>query len=56
MTKRLYLPLLMALVVAFSSCSSKMGELSSDYFTVTPQVLEAVGGFLIKRIKTRRPL
>jgi Flp pilus assembly protein TadD len=34
----------MALVVAFSSCSNKMGELSSDYFTVTPQVLEAVGG------------
>ena len=44
MTKRLYLPLLMALVVALSSCSSKMGELSSDYFTVTPQVLEAVVG------------
>ena len=44
MTKKLYLPLLMALVVAFSSCSKKMGELSSDYFTVTPQVLEAVGG------------
>jgi Flp pilus assembly protein TadD len=34
----------MALVVAFSSCSNKMGELSSDYFTVTPQVLEAVAG------------
>ncbi len=44
MTKKLYLPLLMALVVALSSCSKKMGELSSDYFTVTPQVLEAVGG------------
>jgi len=34
----------MALVVAFSSCSNKMGELSSEYFTTTPQVLEAVGG------------
>ena len=45
MTKKLYLPLLMAMVVAlFSSCSKKMGELSADYFTVTPQVLEAVGG------------
>jgi Flp pilus assembly protein TadD len=44
MIKKLYLPLLMALVVAFSSCSNKMGELSSDYFTVTPQVLEAVAG------------
>jgi Flp pilus assembly protein TadD len=44
MIKKLYLPFLMALVVAFSSCSNKMGELSSDYFTVTPQVLEAVGG------------
>ena len=28
MTKKLYLPLLMALVVALSSCSSKMGALS----------------------------
>ena len=37
MTKKLYLPLLMAMVVAlFSSCSKKMGELSADYFTVTP--------------------
>ncbi len=45
MTKKLYLPFLMAMVVALmTSCSSKMGELSSDYFTVTPQVLEAVGG------------
>ena len=43
MIKKLYLPFLMALIVAFSSCS-KMGELSSDYFTTTPQVLEAVGG------------
>lgn len=44
MTKKLYLPLLMALIVAFSSCNKKMGELSSDYFTTTPQVLEAVAG------------
>lgn len=44
MTKKLYLPLLVALVVALSSCGSKMGSLSSDYFTVTPAVLEAVGG------------
>lgn len=44
MIKKLYLPFLMALVFALSSCSSKMGELSSDYFTTTPQVLEAVGG------------
>ena len=32
------------LVVALSSCNKKMGELSSDYFTTTPQVLEAVAG------------
>ena len=49
MTKKLYLPLLMAMVVAlFSSCSKKMGELSADYFTVTPQVLEAVGGKFLR--------
>lgn len=44
MIKKLRLPLLMALVVAISSCSSKMGKLASDYFTTTPQVLETVGG------------
>ncbi|NDV64116.1 tetratricopeptide repeat protein [Bacteroides sp. 224] len=44
MIKKLYLPLLLTVVVALSSCSNKMGELSSDYFTTNPQVLEAVGG------------
>lgn len=44
MIKKLYLPLLMAVLFVLASCSSKMGELSSDYFTTTPQVLEAVGG------------
>ena len=44
MTKKLYLPLLMAMVVALFSSCKKMGELSADYFTVTPQVLEAVAG------------
>ena len=44
MTKKLYLPLLMAIVVALFSSCKKMGPLSADYFTVTPQVLEAVGG------------
>ena len=44
MIKKLYLLLLLALVVALPSCNKKMGELSSDYFTTTPQVLEAVAG------------
>ena len=56
MTKKLYLPLLMALVVALSSCSKKMGELSSDYFTVTPQVLEAVGGKVTATINGKLPV
>lgn len=43
MIKKLYLPLVALLVLAFSSCS-KMGELSSDYFTTNPEVLEAVAG------------
>ncbi|HJD76434.1 tetratricopeptide repeat protein [Bacteroides reticulotermitis] len=56
MTKKLYLPLLMAMFVAlFSSCSKKMGELSSDYFTVTPQVLEAVGGKVPATINGKFP-
>ena len=37
------MPLVALLVLAFSSCS-KMGELSPDYFTTNPEVLEAVGG------------
>lgn len=44
MIKKLYLPLLMALVLALSSCGGKMGGLSSDNFTTNPQVLEAIGG------------
>ena len=56
MTKKLYLPLLMAMVVAlFSSCSKKMGELSADYFTVSPQVLEAVGGKVPATINGKFP-
>ena len=56
MTKKLYLPLLMAMVVAlFSSCSKKMGPLSADYFTVTPQVLEAVGGKVPATINGKFP-
>ena len=43
MIKKLYLPLVALLVLAFTSCS-KMGELSSDYFTTDPEVLEAVAG------------
>ena len=55
MTKKLYLPLLMACVVALTSCSKKMGELSSDYFTVTPQVLEAINGEVPATINGKFP-
>ena len=56
MTKKLYLPFLMAMVVALmTSCSKKMGELSADYFTVTPQVLEAVGGKVPATINGKFP-
>ena len=45
MIKKLYMPFLMAMMVAcLTACSSKMGELSAEYFTVTPQVLESIGG------------
>ena len=56
MTKKLYLPLLMAMVIELvSTCSKKMGELSADYFTVTPQVLEAVGGKVPATINGKFP-
>ena len=43
MIKKIYLPLVALFVLAMSSCG-KMGELSSDYFTTNPEVLEAVAG------------
>ena len=43
MIKKLYLPLVALIVLALSSCK-KMGELSPDYFTTDPEVLEAVAG------------
>lgn len=42
--KKLYFSLMAVAVLALSSCSNKMNQLASDYFTVTPQVLEAVNG------------
>ena len=44
MIKKLYMPLLVAMVAVLTSCGGKLGELSADYFTTNPQVLEAVGG------------
>lgn len=55
MTKKLYLPLWAAVLTVLTSCSSKMGELSSDYFTVTPQVLEAVNGQVPATINGKFP-
>lgn len=53
--KKFYFPLLVTVIVAMSSCSSKMGELPSDYFTTTPQVLEAVAGEVPVTINGRFP-
>lgn len=55
MMKKFYFPLLVTVIVAMSSCSSKMGELPSDYFTTTPQVLEAVAGEVPVTINGRFP-
>lgn len=44
MKKNLFISLLALTAIVFSSCGSKMGALSSEYFTCSPQVLEAVGG------------
>lgn len=42
--KKLYFSIMAVAVLALCSCSNKMNQLASDYFTVTPQVLEAVNG------------
>ena len=44
MLKKFSFLLSLMAVVLFSSCGSKMKGLSSEYFTVTPQVLEVIGG------------
>ncbi|MBO7601849.1 MAG: hypothetical protein J6S94_02330 [Bacteroidaceae bacterium] len=44
MMRKVQLSLVVTLLAVLTSCASKMGELSPEYFTVTPQVLEAVGG------------
>ena len=44
MLKKISFLLSLVAVVLFSSCGSKMKGLSSEYFTVTPQVLEVIGG------------
>lgn len=42
--KKATFSLFAACALLLCSCSNKMNSLSSDYFNVTPQVLEAVGG------------
>lgn len=42
MNKKFYLPLLFAIVVAIAGC--KMGDISSENFSVNPNPLEVVGG------------
>ena len=43
MLKKLSLLLACVAIVLLGSCSSKMGAMKSEYFTVTPSVLEVVG-------------
>ena len=42
--KRNHLSIIVASLLVLCSCSSKLGEMSPNYFAVTPQVLEAVNG------------
>ncbi|MDR0538249.1 MAG: hypothetical protein LBH04_09480 [Tannerellaceae bacterium] len=45
MSKKYLLPLLMlAIIVAFSSCSGKLNPLAEKHIKATPQPLEAIGG------------
>lgn len=53
--RKVRLSLLVTLLAVLTSCASKMGELSPEYFTVTPQVLEAVGGKVPATINGKFP-
>lgn len=54
MTRKQYFPLLALVAFLFTACG-KMGDLSSDYFTTTPTVLETVGGKIPVTITGRFP-
>lgn len=56
MTKKIYLALLAGVATTFFSCSSKMGALSPDNFSCTPQVLEATGGKVPVTINGKFPV
>ena len=53
--RRFCFPIVMMMLAMLTSCASKMGELSPEYFNVTPQVLEAVGGKVPATINGRFP-
>ncbi len=55
MLKKLSLLLAMAAIVALNSCSSKMGTMKPEYFTVTPGVLEVVGSEVPVEINGKFP-
>ena len=54
MIKKLYFPLVALMLLALSSCG-KMGELSSDYFTTNPEILEAIAGKVSVTINGKFP-
>ena len=43
MLKKIYLLLTIAATVVLGSCSSKMGDMKQEFFTVTPSILEVIG-------------
>ncbi|MDL2290087.1 hypothetical protein LJB95_01625 [Paludibacteraceae bacterium OttesenSCG-928-F17] len=55
MKKQLFLIVSVLLALTFTSCSKKMGELSSDYFKVTPNPLEVKGGRIDAKIDGKFP-
>ena len=55
MIKKISFLLSLVAVILCTSCGSKMKGLSSEYFTVTPQVLEVVGGKVPVTIDGRFP-
>lgn len=44
MNKNVCFSLVVVLALFLASCSSKIGDLSAEYFTVSPQILEVSGG------------
>ena len=55
MNRKLCYVIALGLTLTMSSCGKKLGQFSSDYFSVTPDPLEVVGENVPARVSAKIP-